>query len=243
MMGLNLVQKGVGAVFTAPQLNMTLKQAIVTQALPLIKPGMVVGFGGGTTVGELVRQAANLVNDITVVTPSPTTRQLATVLGYTVVSPQYCDRVDLAFDGCDQLDHHGNALKSGGGIHTDEKIIASLADEYWLLAPKQRLVDEFDTATPLVLEVLPTALALTMRAISDLGGQATLRTATNRDGFTLSDRGNLLIDCHFASYAHLGALNQELATLAGVVETSYFDQLVTNALLGDEESGNVTTLF
>ncbi|MFJ6963019.1 MAG: ribose 5-phosphate isomerase A, partial [Lactiplantibacillus plantarum] len=64
---------------------MTIKQAIVQQALTLIKPQMVVGFGGGSTVGELVKEAANHVNDITVVTPSPTTRQLATVLGYTVV--------------------------------------------------------------------------------------------------------------------------------------------------------------
>lgn len=224
-------------------IRMTIKQAIVQQALPLIKPQMVVGFGGGTTIGELVKEAANHVNDIQVVTPSPTTRQLATVLGYTVIAPTYCDRIDIAFDGCDQLDHHGNALKSGGGIHTDEKIIASLADEYWLLTTQDRLVDQFDTQTPLVLEVLPTALSLAMRTISDLGGQASIRTATNRDGFTLSDRGNLLIDCHFPTYENLAAINTELATLAGVVETSYFDHLVTNALLGNADTNTVTPLF
>ncbi len=222
---------------------MSIKQAIVERALPLIKPGMVVGFGGGTTVGELVKEAANHVNDVTVVTPSPTTRQLATVLGYTVIDTAYCDRVDLAFDGCDQLDHHGNALKSGGGIHANEKIIASLADEYWLLTKQDRLVDQFDIQIPLVLEVLPAALSLAMRTISDLGGQATIRTADNRDGFTLTDNGNLLINCHFPSYANLPALNAELSALAGVVETSYFDHLVTNALLGDEATGSVSQLF
>lgn len=222
---------------------MTIKQAIVQQALTLIKPQMVVGFGGGSTVGELVKEAANHVNDITVVTPSPTTRQLATVLGYTVVDAAYCDRVDIAFDGCDQLDHHGNALKSGGGIHANEKIIASLADEYWLLTMQDRLVDQFDIKTPLVLEVLPAALSLVMRTVSDLGGQATIRTANNRDGFTLTDSGNLLIDCHFPTYAKLTDLNVELATLAGVVETSYFDHLVTNAWLGDATTNTVKALF
>lgn len=222
---------------------MSIKQAIVQQALSLIKPGMVVGFGGGSTVAELVKEAANHVNDIQVVTPSPTTRQLATVLGYTVIDPQYCDRLDIAFDGCDQLDSHGSALKSGGGIHANEKIIATLADEYWLLTIKSRLVgDTFDTKTPLVLEVLPKALALVMRTITDLGGQATIRTASNRDGMTLTDNGNFLIDCHFPSYAHLADLNTNFATLAGVVETSYFDHLVTNAILGDEETGQVTKL-
>lgn len=222
---------------------MSIKQAIVERALPLIKPGMVVGFGGGTTVGELVKEAANHVNDVTVVTPSPTTRQLATVLGYTVIDTAYCDRVDLAFDGCDQLDHHGNALKSGGGIHANEKIIASLADEYWLLTKQDRLVEQFDIQIPLVLEVLPAALSLAMRTISDLGGQATIRTADNRDGFTLTDNGNLLINCHFPSYDNLPALNAELSALAGVVETSYFDHLVTNALLGNEATGSVSQLF
>ncbi|RRK11249.1 ribose 5-phosphate isomerase A [Lactiplantibacillus garii] len=222
---------------------MDIKQAIVQRALPLIKPHMVVGFGGGTTVGELVKEAADHVNDITVVTPSPTTRQLATVLGYTVIETQYCDRIDIAFDGCDQLDHHGNTLKSGGGIHANEKIIASLADEYWLLTKRERLVDHFDTKVPLVVEVLPAALSLAMRTISDLGGQATIRTADNRDGFTLTDNGNLLINCHFPSYANIAALNTELATLAGVVETSYFDHLVTNAFLGDEQQQTVEQLF
>ena len=183
------------------------------------------------------------MNDITVVTPSPTTRQLATVLGYTVVDTAYCDRIDIAFDGCDQLDHHGNALKSGGGIHANEKIIASLADEYWLLTMQDRLVDQFDIKTPLVLEVLPAALSLVMRTVSDLGGQATIRTANNRDGFTLTDSGSLLIDCHFPTYAKLTDLNVELATLAGVVETSYFDHLVTNAWLGDATTNTVNALF
>ena len=222
---------------------MTIKQAIVQQALTLIKPQMVVGFGGGSTVGELVKEAANHVNDITVVTPSPTTRQLATVLGYTVVDTAYCERVDIGFDGCDQLDHYGNALKSGCGIHANEKIIASLADEYWLLTMQDRLVDQFDIKTPLVLEVLPAALSLVMRTVSDLGGQATIRTANNRDGFTLTDSGNLLIDCHFPTYAKLTDLNVELATLAGVVETSYFDHLVTNAWLGDAATNTVKALF
>lgn len=222
---------------------MSISKFIVQQAISLIKPGMTVGFGGGSTVGLLVKEAANLVNQIQVLTPSPTTRQLATVLGYTVIDPQYCDRIDIAFDGCDQLDHRHSALKSGGGIHTNEKIIATLADEYWLLAPKNRLVTQFNTDTPLVLEVLPKALALVMHRVAALGGQPTVRTAGNRDGLTLTDNGNLLIDCHFPSYDQLPKLNQQLSALAGVVETSYFDHLVTNAILGDPNTNTINYLY
>ncbi|MFC6182548.1 ribose 5-phosphate isomerase A [Lactiplantibacillus daowaiensis] len=222
---------------------MSISKSIVQQALLLIKPGMTVGFGGGSTVGLLVKQAANLINEVQVLTPSPTTRQLATVLGYTVIDPQYCDRIDLAFDGCDQLDHHHSALKSGGGIHTNEKIIATLADEYWLMAPQAKLVNEFDTKDPLVLEVLPYALALVMHKVASLGGQPTVRTAENRDGMTLTDNGNFIIDCHFPSYHNLPKINQQLSALAGVVETSYFDHLVTNAIIGNPENDTINYLY
>ena len=223
--------------------NMSISKFIVQQAISLIKPGMTVGFGGGSTVGLLVKQAANLVNQIQVLTPSPTTRQLATVLGYTVIDSQYCDRIDIAFDGCDQLDHQHSALKSGGGIHTNEKIIATLADEYWLLAPQSRLVTHFDIKTPLVLEVLPAALALVMHQVAACGGQPTVRTAANRDGLTLTDNGNLLIDCQFPTYTELPKINQRLSALAGVVETSFFDHLVTNAIIGDEQKETIYYLY
>ncbi|VDG25521.1 ribose 5-phosphate isomerase A [Lactiplantibacillus mudanjiangensis] len=222
---------------------MSISENIVQQALLLIKPGMTIGFGGGTTVGLLVKAAANLVNEVQILTPSPTTRQLATVLGYTVIDAQYCDRIDLAFDGCDQLDHHHSALKSGGGIHSNEKIIATLADEYWLLAPETKLVNEFDTKDPLVLEVLPQAFALVMHKVARLGGQPTVRTASNRDGMTLTDNGNLIIDCHFPSYQSLPNINQQLSALAGVVETSYFDHLVTNAIIGSPITGAINYLY
>jgi ribose 5-phosphate isomerase A len=41
--------------------------------------------------------------------------------------------LDIYFDGCDQFDKNLNALKSGGGIHTMEKLLASMAKNlYWL---------------------------------------------------------------------------------------------------------------
>jgi len=33
------------------------------------------------------------------------------------------DHVDIAFDGCDEVDSHLNALKSGGGIHRQLLVI------------------------------------------------------------------------------------------------------------------------
>jgi ribose 5-phosphate isomerase A len=37
------------------------------------------------------------------------------------------NELDIYLEGCDQLDRDLNALKSGGGIYTREKLLASMA--------------------------------------------------------------------------------------------------------------------
>ena len=65
--------------------------------------------------------------DIKVVTPSWETKQKCEEAGLTVIPLSEATEVDVAFDGCDQVDEHLHALKSGGGIHTDEKLVARMA--------------------------------------------------------------------------------------------------------------------
>ena len=115
-----------------------MKKKCALYASKLVKDGMVVGLGGGSTIQYLIDYVKD--KDIQVVTPSAKTALKAQKEGLTVLNTQYVDHVDIAFDGCDEVDSHLNALKSGGGIHTQEKIIASMADEYIVL------VDEINRA-------------------------------------------------------------------------------------------------
>jgi len=67
------------------------------------------------------------------VTPSFTTASLCVQNGLQVVPTWSVDRIAVAFDGCDEVDEQLHALKSGDGIHTKEKLIASMADHYIML--------------------------------------------------------------------------------------------------------------
>ena len=112
---------------------MNMKQLCAKEALKYIKDGMCIGLGGGSTIGYLAEYLAKEERKITVVTPSDDTAELCKNLGLMVLSLEMTAHINIAFDGCDELDKELNALKANGAIHTKEKIIASMAEKYVLL--------------------------------------------------------------------------------------------------------------
>lgn len=86
-----------------------MKKKCALYASKLVKDGMVVGLGGGSTISYLIDYVKD--KDIKVVSPSSKTVLLAQKMGLTVLNTQYVDHVDIAFDGCDEVDSHLNALK------------------------------------------------------------------------------------------------------------------------------------
>ena len=87
---------------------MIMKKKCALYASKLVKDGMVVGLGGGSTISYLIDYVKD--KDIKVVSPSSKTVLLAQKAGLTVLNTQYVDHVDIAFDGCDEVDSHLNAL-------------------------------------------------------------------------------------------------------------------------------------
>lgn len=101
---------------------MNMKQLCAKEALKYIKDGMCIGLGGGSTIGYLAEYLAKEERKITVVTPSDDTAELCKNLGLMVLSLEMTAHINIAFDGCDELDKELNALKANGAIHTKEKI-------------------------------------------------------------------------------------------------------------------------
>lgn len=194
---------------------------------------MVVGLGGGSTISYLIDYVKD--KDIKVVSPSSKTVLLAQKMGLTVLNTQYVDHVDIAFDGCDEVDSHLNALKSGGGIHTQEKIIASMADEYIVLVDESKFHETLAFKVPVVVEVLPKAYSIVKKKIEKLNGNIELRTASNKDGFLMSDEGNILLDVYFDGVQDIRLLNQTLLMMPGVVDTSLFMDILTGVILVNDK--------
>ena len=208
---------------------MIMKKKCALYASKLVKDGMVVGLGGGSTISYLIDYVKD--KDIKVVSPSSKTVLLAQKMGLTVLNTQYVDHVDIAFDGCDEVDSHLNALKSGGGIHTQEKIIASMADEYIVLVDESKFHETLAFKVPVVVEVLPKAYSVVKKKLEKLNGNVELRTASNKDGFLMSDEGNILLDVYFDGVQDIRLLNQTLLMMPGVVDTSLFVDILTGMIL------------
>ena len=212
---------------------MIMKKKCALYASKLVKDGMVVGLGGGSTISYLIDYVKD--KDIKVVSPSSKTVLLAQKMGLTVLNTQYVDHVDIAFDGCDEVDSHLNALKSGGGIHMQEKIIASMADEYIVLVDESKFHETLAFKVPVVVEVLPKAYSVVKKKLEKLNGNVELRTASNKDGFLMSDEGNILLDVYFDGVKDIRLLNQTLLMMPGVVDTSLFVDILTGMILVNDK--------
>ncbi|WP_238860732.1 ribose 5-phosphate isomerase A [Clostridium sp. YIM B02569] len=213
-----------------------LKKNSAKEAMKYIKDGMIVGLGGGRSIAyliEFIKQDKNI--NVKIVTPSVKTKMLCIEKGLEVLHTSSVDKVDVAFDGCDQVDEKLNALKSGGGIHTKEKLIASMAEEYILLVDEAKVEKELTFNVPVVLEVLEDSLKYVEKKVLELNGKPVIRSSDIKDGFTISDNGNLLVDVFFNNVKDIHKLNDNLIRICGVIETSLFTNVITKVIIASEE--------
>lgn len=155
---------------------------------------------------------------VKIITPSENTKKICEELGLTVIPTQEAEDVKVAFDGCDQVDHKLNAYKSGGGIHTKEKIIAQIAEEYVLLVDETKVVEDLNCKVPIVLEIIPEAMNYVTKKSKELGAAVKVRDAH-------------LLELYFEQIKDLKKLDKELKVITGVVETSLFYQIATKAII------------
>ncbi|MFT8871571.1 MAG: ribose 5-phosphate isomerase A [Sporolactobacillus sp.] len=216
-----------------------LKRECATAAFAYVPAEGVIGLGGGTTIHYLIDLIAKSHRPaLQVVTPSAATRSYCKQSGLNLGALEDISRIDRAFDGCDQVDTHFNALKSGGAIHTKEKLIAAMADDYMLLVDESKYTDTLTFALPVAIEVLPPAFSYVSRRLAEFGATAVVpRTSAAKDGITVSDGGNLIVDAFFPESADVRALNRSFFCTPGIVDTSLFVDVVS-AVLVTGESGS-----
>lgn len=216
------------------------KMEAAKAAVTFIKPEQTIGLGAGTTMANLLSLLAaddGLSSTLTFVSSSFKTTELIRAYGFKLQSKAYTDRIDIYFDGCDQMDAELNALKSGGGIHTSEKILAARATEFILAGDSGKLVDSLDATYPLVVEVLPDALLLLKQRLQNIFPAASInvRMAGKKDGAVITENGNLLMDVYFNELMPPGELNVLVKMIPGVVEHSLFYRMASKAIIAGPE--------
>jgi len=211
-------------------------------AADLVTDGDTVGLGTGSTAAHAIRALGRAVDaglDVRGVATSFASRDLAREVGIPLVGLDGIERLDLAIDGADQVSDDLALIKGGGAAHAREKVVDAAADQFVVVVDPSKVVPELNRSVP--VEVLPDARATVRRTVADLGGTATLRTATGKDGPVVTDNGNLVLDCDFGTVAEPGALATDLAASPGVVEHGLFVDLVKEVHVGSEDGVTVRT--
>jgi len=203
-------------------------------ALELVKDGMVLGLGSGSTVeifinllGEKIRTEGLECYGI------PTSYQsyyLAIRNGIKVVDLLEYEP-ELCIDGADQVDAKMNCIKGGGAALTREKIVAKASRKVVIIVEERKLVEKLSMPVP--VEILPFALGYTLKEIEKIGGMGKLREGKGKVGPTITDNGNFILDCDFGiiEAERVEGLERELKAISGVIESGIFSNRIVDQVV------------
>jgi ribose 5-phosphate isomerase A len=208
-----------------------IKRIVGTYAIDhYVKSGMRLGLGTGSTaifavhrLGELL--AAGTLRDIKAVSTSFQTQLACETLGiplYTLNSLAIGGKLDLAIDGADEVDPENNLVKGGGAAHLNEKIVAYAAAQFVIIVDSSKIVDSLGTKFPIPVEVVTEARVPVAQALEKLGGKVTVRVGDGKDGPTITDHGNLVLDVVFPVPVDPARFEIDLQMVPGVVEVGIF---------------------
>ncbi len=198
------------------------KQAAGEQAARLVKNGMVVGLGTGSTTAYAIKELGKRVASGLRILGVPTSYQsayLAVEHGIPLTTLDEHPALDIDIDGADQIASF-TAIKGGGGAHTREKIVALSSRRFVAVVDDSKCADILNHHVP--LEVIPFARKLVIKQIAELGGRAELRMGINKDGPVISDNGNLIMDADFGAIDDPVYLDEAISRCIGVVEHGIF---------------------
>ena len=219
-----------------------LRKLCAEKAMEYIKNNTVIGLGAGRNIACLIELISKSVQNnlkIKVVTPSDNTKNLCIKYGIEVIPTCFVEEVDVAFDGCGEVDENFQASKGGGGVYTKEKIIGSMAKEYILLIDEQKLTKQLNCKHLVSLEVVKDSLSYVSKMVKGLGGEPATRTTNNKDGYLITDDGNFILDIKFENIKDFKELNDKLNDIIGVIGTSLFIREVTKLIVAGENGVRV----
>ena len=195
------------------------KRAASEAAAELVADGSTVGLGTGSTVAFLLPALAARGLSLRCVATSVATELAARALGLEVESFDTLERLDIAIDGCDQVDPQRWLVKGGGGAHTREKVVAAAADRFVVIASSEKVVERIRPPVP--LELLSYGAPATLRA---LGTVALRHVSPSPDGGVIADWTGPVDD--------LRELSARLAAMPGVVDHGLFPpELVSDVIV------------
>jgi len=216
------------------------KKRVALEAVKHVKDNFVVGLGSGSTAAYVIQEIGEKIRlqglRVLGVPTSHQAMMLAVHCGVPLTTLNEHPQLNLAIDGADQIDRELNLIKGGGGALTREKIVASAAKEFVIVADETKLVEKLGTNHAIPLEVLPFALPTVMVKLRKLKGKPVLREGGGKVSPLVTDNGNFVVDVDFGPVNDVKELDLQLKLIPGVIETGLFVGMADVIYLGKPDS-------
>jgi len=211
--------------------NRIMKEAAGKAAVDaLVKSGMKLGLGTGSTAIHAVRRVGELMangtlRDISAFATSFQTEIECEKLGipfFSLNSKELVKGLDVTIDGADEVDPQNRLIKGGGGAMLVEKLAAYSSALFAVIVDESKVVQSLGTGFPVPVEVIPSARVQVSRVFEELGANVILREALRKAGPVITEHGNLILDLRFNSPVDPVLMEAEINNVPGVVENGFF---------------------
>jgi len=211
------------------------KELVARHAAAMVKDGMLVGLGTGSTANYFIEELARRKQEeglrITAAASSVVSTIKARQLGLPLIGMEHLSRLDLYVDGADEVTPDSTLLKGRGYDLVREKLMARAADAFIVLVDQSKLTSRIGERYPIPVEVMPFAWQLVKRTLESLGAQGDLRPNSAKDGLAITSHGSLVLDMTFDATLQSQALDEMLNATPGVVEHGIFRGLANTVLI------------
>ncbi len=215
------------------------KKRVALEVMKHVQNDFTVGLGSGSTVAYAIQEIGQQIRleglRILGVPTSHQAMMLAVHCGVPLTTLNEHPHIDLAIDGADQVDRELNLIKGAGGALTREKIVASAAKEFVIVADETKLVERLGTDHSIPIEVLPFAFPTVIAKMRELGGKPVLREGRGKVGPLITDNGNFVVDVDFGPVDDAEKLDLQLKLISGVIETGLFIEMADVVYLGKQD--------
>jgi len=193
-----------------------LKRQAALAALQEIRDGMVVGLGSGSTASLFIRELGRAGFKVLGIPTSEESRRIAQEVGVRLTTFNEHPQIDVTIDGADEVSPALDLIKGLGGALVREKIVAHASKRVVIIVDESKLVEGLGSKTAIPVEVIPLAAPIVLLQLRD----AQIRERNGRPFIT--DNGNVILDWKCGLIPDPSALEKELKSMTGVVDSGIF---------------------
>lgn len=208
-------------------------------ALTRVADGMVLGLGTGRAAEAFIQRLGERARGGLRVRGVPTSQrsdELARRVNIEVASLDDIERIDVAFDGADEVTSGLELTKGLGGALLRERVVAHEAELFVVLVTPEKLVEKLGARCAIPIEIVPFAAPTVARHLRKLGGTPKRRSKAGGDFPYQTDNQNWILDTDFGPIDEPATLDVAIRRIPGVIGTGLFLGMADVVLVG-EESG------